>query len=62
MDLHQLLYDSHRFAQYFANTIKEHPILLYEMELPFTPTNTSISKNFSCDDLPKVVWRREDVA
>ena len=54
-DLHRLLYDGHRFAQYFANTIKEHPLLIYTTALPFTPTNTSIFKIFHCSDLPKVV-------
>ena len=54
-DLHQLLYDGHRFAQYFANTIKEHPLLLYTTALPFTPTNTSIFKKFYHSRLPKVV-------
>ncbi|KAF8693073.1 hypothetical protein AX14_002344 [Amanita brunnescens Koide BX004] len=54
-DLHQLLYDGHRFAQYFANTIKEHPLLIYTTALPFTPTNTSIFKIFHRSDLPKVV-------
>jgi WD40 repeat protein len=54
-DLHQLLYDGHRFAQYFANTIKKHPLLLYTTALPFTPTSTSIFKKFYHSRLPKVV-------
>ena len=54
-DLHQLLYDGHRFAQYFANSIKEHPLSLYTTALPFTPTNTSIFKKFHQNHLPKVV-------
>src|SRR5882757_9842203 len=54
-DLHQLLYDGHRFAQYFANTIQEHPLLLYTTALPFTPTNTSIFKKFYLNHLPEVV-------
>ena len=56
MDLYQLLFDGHRFAEYFADTINEHPLLLYTTALPFTPANTSIFKIFShgrC--LPKVV-------
>jgi hypothetical protein len=44
--LHQLLYDGHRFAQYFANTIMTHPLLLYTTALSFTPTNTSILRSF----------------
>jgi WD40 repeat protein len=59
MDLQQLLYDSHRFAQYFANTIKKHPLLLYTTAIPFTPTNTSIFKKFNHDHLPKVVCGME---
>src|SRR5882762_11479581 len=54
-DLHQLLYDGHRFAQYFATTINEHPLSLYTTALPFTPTNTSIFKKFHHSHLPKVV-------
>ncbi|KAF8729839.1 hypothetical protein AX14_005937 [Amanita brunnescens Koide BX004] len=55
MELYQLVYDGHRFAQYFANTIKEHPLLIYRTALPFTPTNTSIFKIFYRSGLPKVV-------
>jgi hypothetical protein len=42
-DLQQLVYDGHRFAQYFGNTIEEHPLLLYASALPFTafPAKTS---------------------
>ncbi|KAF8646088.1 hypothetical protein AX14_009113 [Amanita brunnescens Koide BX004] len=64
-NLQQLVYDGYRFAQYFANTIKAHPLLLYSTALPFTPTNTSIFKNFYHSHLPKVVcgvdkmWRPE---
>ena len=64
-DLHQLLYDGHRFSRQFANTIKAHPLLLYTTALSFTPTNTSIFKIFYHSSLPKVVcgvdnmWPRE---
>ena len=54
-DLYQLLYDGQRFAQYFANTINAHPLLIYTTALPFTPTNTSIFKTFYHSCLPKVV-------
>ena len=54
-DLYQLLYDSHRFGQCFANTINAHPLLLYTAALPFTPTNTSIFQIFYHSGLPKVV-------
>jgi hypothetical protein len=45
-DLRQLVYDAHRFAQYFANTIEEHPLLIYVSALPFTPANTRIYQRF----------------
>ncbi|KIM89872.1 hypothetical protein PILCRDRAFT_812653 [Piloderma croceum F 1598] len=54
-NLHQLAYDGHRFAQYFANTIQEHPLLLYTTALPFTPANTSIHKKFCHNHWLKVV-------
>ena len=54
-ELYQLLYDGHRFAQYFANTIELHPLLLYSAALPFTPANTSIFKRFHHSGLPRVV-------
>ena len=54
-ELYQLLYDGHRFAQHFSNTIKMHPLLLYTTALPFTPTNTTIFKKFYHGGLPKVV-------
>ena len=57
-DLYQLLYDGHRFAQYFANTIKAHPLLLYTTALPFTPTNTSI---LSQRLAKSCLWRGQDV-
>ena len=59
------MYDGHRFAQYFANTIEKHPLLLYVTALPFTPANTSIYRRFYHNGLPKVVggveesWPRE---
>ncbi|KIM83198.1 hypothetical protein PILCRDRAFT_69471 [Piloderma croceum F 1598] len=51
----QIVYDGHRFAQYFANTIGEHPLLLYMSALPFTPANTSIYERFDHKGLPKVI-------
>lgn len=60
-DLLQLVYDGHRFAQYFINTIEEHPLLLYASALPFTPVNTSIYKTFHRPGvtLPEVVCGNE---
>ncbi|KAM6493347.1 hypothetical protein JOM56_011481, partial [Amanita muscaria] len=54
-DLRQLVYDAHRFAQYFSNTIEEHPLLIYVSALPFTPANTSIYQRFYCKRLLKVI-------
>jgi len=49
------VYDGHRFAQYFANTIEEHPLLVYASALPFAPTNTRIYEMFYHNELLKVV-------
>ena len=54
-DLWELVYDAHRFAQYFANTIVEHPLLVYVTALPFTPANTIIYQKFYRKGLPKVI-------
>ncbi|KIL54678.1 hypothetical protein M378DRAFT_92097 [Amanita muscaria Koide BX008] len=54
-DLRQLVYDAHRFAQYFSNTIEEHPLLIYVSALPFTPANTSIYQKFYRKGLVKVI-------
>jgi len=54
-DLRQLVYDAHRFAQYFANTIEEHPLLIYVTALPFTPPGTLIYQKFNNSSLPQVV-------
>ena len=47
--------DGHRFAQYFANTIGKHPLLVYASALPFTPADTSIYKRFYHDGQMKVI-------
>ncbi|KAF7976608.1 hypothetical protein HWV62_6110 [Athelia sp. TMB] len=54
-ELHHFVHDAHRFAQYFASTIIEHPLLVYASALPFTPHATSIYKTFYHDKLPQVV-------
>ena len=54
-DLRQLVDDGHRFAQYFANTIGKHPLLVYASALPFTPADTSIYKRFYHNGQMKVV-------
>ena len=55
IDLHQLVYDGLRFAQHFANTIREHPLLIYTTAFPFTPANTSLYQKFYHNELPKVI-------
>ncbi|KZP01979.1 WD40 repeat-like protein, partial [Athelia psychrophila] len=53
--LYHFVNDAHRFAQYFSNTIEEHPLLIYATALPFTPHGTLIYKTFHHDRLPLVV-------
>ncbi|KZP21272.1 hypothetical protein FIBSPDRAFT_1044227 [Athelia psychrophila] len=53
--LYHLVHDAHRFTQYFANTIIEHPLLIYASALPFTPHNTIIYKTFHTTKLPHVI-------
>ena len=57
----QLVYNGHWFAQYFPNTIEEHPLLLYVSALPFTPPNTSIYERFYHKGLPRVICGVEKV-
>ncbi|KZP30747.1 WD40 repeat-like protein [Athelia psychrophila] len=53
--LYPLVYDAHRFVQYFANTICEHPLLIYASAVPFTPHNTLLYKMFHHTKLPHVL-------
>ncbi|KZP23567.1 WD40 repeat-like protein, partial [Athelia psychrophila] len=53
--LYLFVNDAHRFAQYFSNTIEEHPLLIYATALPFTPHDTLIYKTFHHDRLARVV-------
>ncbi|KZP34758.1 hypothetical protein FIBSPDRAFT_709733, partial [Athelia psychrophila] len=53
--LYHFVNDAHRFAQYFSNTIEEHPLLIYTSALPFTPHDTLIYKTFHHDRLTLVV-------
>ncbi|KZP21263.1 hypothetical protein FIBSPDRAFT_931700 [Athelia psychrophila] len=50
--LYHLVHDAHRFTQYFANTIIEHPLLIYASAVPFTPHDTIIYKTFHTTKLP----------
>jgi WD40 repeat protein len=39
-----------RFVQTFANSIEQHPLLVYPTALPFTPVNTPIFRTFYTPD------------
>ncbi|KAF7964760.1 hypothetical protein HWV62_3252 [Athelia sp. TMB] len=54
-ELFDFVQDAHRFARYFEQTIKEHPLLIYISALPFTPRKTIIYKTFCHERLPLVV-------
>ncbi|KZP33641.1 hypothetical protein FIBSPDRAFT_1036166, partial [Athelia psychrophila] len=53
--LYHLVHDAHRFAQYFVNTITEHPLLIYASAVPFTPHDTLVYKKFHHSKLPHVL-------
>ena len=66
-DLRQLGYDALRFAQYFSNTIEEHPLLIYMSALPLSaihqPTTRASTGSSMREGLPKVIfWCAEVVA
>ncbi|KAF7980262.1 hypothetical protein HWV62_39007 [Athelia sp. TMB] len=48
----ELLQEGHRFAQTFAPTIAEHPLLIYRSALPFTPTTSVIYQKYQSHDMP----------
>ncbi|KZP17443.1 hypothetical protein FIBSPDRAFT_957250 [Athelia psychrophila] len=52
--VYHLVHDAYRFTQYFANTIIEHPLLIYASALPFTPHDTIVYKTFHNTKLPHV--------
>jgi len=54
-ELDHFVNDAHRFAQYFANAIEEHPLLICATALPFTPHGTLIYKAFYRRRLTRVV-------
>ncbi|KAF7965388.1 hypothetical protein HWV62_44069 [Athelia sp. TMB] len=54
-ELFDFVQDAHRFARYFEQTIKEHPLWIYISALPFTPRNTIIYKTFCHGRMPQVV-------
>jgi WD40 repeat protein len=45
-NLHELVCDTCRFAQTFANSIEEHPLLVYFSALPFAPLTSVIYQKF----------------
>lgn len=49
--LRQLVHETHRFTRKFADTIEEHPLLVYMSALPFAPTNTLLYHTFHEPDL-----------
>jgi hypothetical protein len=60
-DLHDLIYDGHRFAHLFTPSIEQHPLLIYESALPFTPSRTTLYKTFrSFSGVPRIAGRREN--
>lgn len=50
----ELLLEAHRFAQTFAATISDHPLLIYASALPFTPTNSVLYKRYQDHAMPRV--------
>lgn len=54
--LHELVRDSCRFAQTFANSIEEHPLLVYFGALSFSPLTSAIYSKFHHNTLlPSVI-------
>lgn len=43
----ELVYDATRFAGTFADSIEEHPLLVYYAALPFTPTSSRLYKLYN---------------
>jgi WD40 repeat protein len=57
--LRDIIYDGHRFAYLFAPVIEQHPLLIYESALPFTPTDTTLHAAFRRISIPRIVGRVE---
>ncbi|KDQ18542.1 hypothetical protein BOTBODRAFT_74046, partial [Botryobasidium botryosum FD-172 SS1] len=50
-----LVSDSLKFCRYFSNVIEQHPLSVYQIALPFSPTGSLIYKAFHRDDvMPRV--------
>jgi WD40 repeat protein len=49
--LYELIFDARRFAQTFADSIEEHPLLVYHSALPFAPTTSAVYRMFHNDQI-----------
>ncbi|KDQ13613.1 hypothetical protein BOTBODRAFT_111099 [Botryobasidium botryosum FD-172 SS1] len=50
-----LVSDSLKFCRYFSNVIEQHPLSVYQVALPFSPSQSLVYKAFHRDDaMPKV--------
>ncbi|KIM76782.1 hypothetical protein PILCRDRAFT_12493 [Piloderma croceum F 1598] len=58
--LYDLIYDGYRFAHLFTPLMEQHPLLIYESALPFTPTNTTLYTTFhQISGIPRITGRLE---
>ncbi|KDQ09274.1 hypothetical protein BOTBODRAFT_92785, partial [Botryobasidium botryosum FD-172 SS1] len=48
--LHDLVSDSLKFCRYFSHIIEQHPLSVYKVALPFSPSQSLIYKKFHKDD------------
>ncbi|KDQ13032.1 hypothetical protein BOTBODRAFT_175902 [Botryobasidium botryosum FD-172 SS1] len=55
-ELMELVNDSVRFCQLFADIIEEHPLSIYQVALPFAPTESLIYKRFYQEGTLPKVW------
>ncbi|KIJ50176.1 hypothetical protein M422DRAFT_160058, partial [Sphaerobolus stellatus SS14] len=60
IDLHNMVYDAHRFAQYFANSIEEHPLTGAEILPPLQGHNDSVWSVAFSQDGSKIVSGSSD--
>jgi WD40 repeat protein len=54
-NLKALVDDAHHFVQTFANSIEDHPLLIYLSAVPFTPIDSLLSQSFLNQELPHIV-------
>ncbi|KDQ13036.1 hypothetical protein BOTBODRAFT_401143 [Botryobasidium botryosum FD-172 SS1] len=55
-ELTELVNDSLRFCQLFAEIIEEHPLSIYQVALPFAPTESLLYKQFYQEGALPKVW------